>query len=159
MNTSQLVIQTALTFVAAGLGAIIGALLARRNEQFKHVQELRAAAYADFLRGFAKACRAQLDGSGDSRREEELEGRMLLADSRSRIAIYGSPGVLRSLAKFTNHGTQTETPEGMRSFAELCSLMRGHDGAKSVVSVDDIETVLFGVERDGDTSIVHRTHP
>lgn len=127
MNTAQLVAQTALTFIAAGLGAVIGALLARRNEQFKRVQELRSMAYADFLRGFARVGRAQVDGTNDDRsRLEELEGRMMVTDSRSRIAIYGSPEVIRSLAQFTRCGTQTLNPEGMRLFAEMCQRAKVH---------------------------------
>jgi hypothetical protein len=55
MTLQQLLIQTAVTFVAAGLGAIFGAFLTRRTERFKHLQELRSAAYADFLRGVATA--------------------------------------------------------------------------------------------------------
>lgn len=39
MSFTQLLIQTAATFVAAGLGAIFGAFLTRRTERFKHLQE------------------------------------------------------------------------------------------------------------------------
>jgi hypothetical protein len=45
MTLQQLLLQTAVTFVAAGLGAIFGAFLTRRTERFKHLQELRSAAY------------------------------------------------------------------------------------------------------------------
>jgi len=54
MSFSPLIIQTGVTFIAASLGAIFGAFLTRRIEQFKHLQELRSKAYADFLRGSAK---------------------------------------------------------------------------------------------------------
>ena len=50
MEITRFLIQTAVTFVAAGLGAILGAILGafltRRTERFKHLQELRSAAYA-----------------------------------------------------------------------------------------------------------------
>jgi hypothetical protein len=144
MNFSQLFIQTGVTFIAASLGAIFGAFLTRRVEQFKHLQELRSNAYADFLRGFARVGRAQTDDHGSERSKlEELEGRAAVADSRSRIAIYGSPNVVCSLARFINLGTQTLSPEGAKSFAELCSLMR-MESIKQQVSIEDIETVLFG---------------
>jgi hypothetical protein len=67
MNITQLLIQTGVTFIAAGLGTILGAFLTRRTERFKHLQELRYTAYADFLRGFAKVGRAQVDGTRDER--------------------------------------------------------------------------------------------
>ncbi len=139
----QLLIQTGVTFIAAGLGAILGAFLTRHTERFKHLQELRSTAYADFLRGFAKVGRAQIDGDrGERSKLEELEGRIVVADSRSRIAIYGSPDVLRALSKFIRLGTQSIRPEGMQAFAELCSLMR-REAIKHHASLDDVHTVLF----------------
>ena len=63
MSFTQLIIQTAVTFVAASVGATFGAFLTRRTEKFKHLQELRSAAYADFVRSIASAAeRAQSDG-------------------------------------------------------------------------------------------------
>ena len=44
MTFTQLIIQTAVTFVAASIGAIFGAFLIRRTERFRHLQELRTAA-------------------------------------------------------------------------------------------------------------------
>jgi|GEM_PF-1239962 len=144
MNTIQLLTQTGFTFIAASLGAIIGAFLTRRIERFKHLQELRSTAYADFLRGFARVGRAQADGNKDARsRLEELDGRITVTDARSRIAIYGSTTVIRAFAKFVEHGTQTIEPDGMRAFAELCSLMRA-EATKGGTPPEDIERVLFG---------------
>lgn len=144
MNTTQLLIQTGVTFVAAGLGAIFGAFLARRNEQFKHIQELRSAAYADFLRGFARVCRAQMDGGQDERSKlEELEGRAIVSDSRSRIVVYGSAPVVSSVAKFTLRGTETVTPEGKEAFAEMCSIMRAESAGQSA-PIADVKATLFG---------------
>lgn len=144
MDTAQLLVQTGVTFVAAGAGSILGAFLARRNDHFKHVLELRSAAYADFLRGFARVGRAQVD-RGDAARSklEELEGRAMVTDSRSRIVIYGSAAVVRALAQFTRRGTQTLTPEGMQAFAEMCSLMR-EEASQRGTPREDIETALFG---------------
>src|SRR5580692_7326803 len=125
MDFTQFAIQSAITFVAATIGATFGAFLTRRTERFKHFQELRTAAYVDFLRGFAKVGRAQNDTMRDERsRLEELEGRVIVTDSRSRIAIYGSKDVIHALSKFASLGTQTLTPEGQEAFIELCSLMR-----------------------------------
>jgi len=143
MNPEQLLIQTGVTFVAASLGAVFGAFLTRRTERFKHLQELRSAAYADFLRGFAKVGRAQVDSMGDERAKlEELEGRVIVTDSRSRIAIYGGTDVVHALSQFVGLGTQTLTPEGMRAFAGLCMLMRAEAGRKGAAA-EDITRILF----------------
>jgi ATP-dependent protease HslVU (ClpYQ) peptidase subunit len=143
MTITALLIQTGVTFVAASLGAIFGAFLARRMERFKHLQELRSTAYADFLRGFAKAARAQSDTMRDERSMlEELEGRVIVTDSRSRIAIYGGKDVVHALSKFIKLGTQTQNPDGMQAFTELCMSMRSEAGMERT-SFDDIDKVLF----------------
>jgi hypothetical protein len=143
MNLTQLLIQTAVTFVAASVGAVLGAFLARRAETFKHLQELRSAAYADFLRGFARVGRAQSDKMRDERSViEELDGRVLVTDSRSRIAIYGGKAVVHSLSRFITLGTQTLTPEGMQSFAELCMRMREETGREQA-PFEDVSKLLF----------------
>lgn len=144
MSMNQLLIQTALTFAAASLGAMFGAYLTRRTERFKHLQELRSVAYADFLRGFANVGRAQVDGNKDAQsRSDEREGRKVVTDSRSRIVIYGSTPVIRALAQFVSLGTQTQEPNGMKAFAEMCALMRS-DAAQQGASREDLERVLFG---------------
>ena len=73
---------------------------------------------------------------------EELEGRVFVTDSRSRIAIYGGETVVQALARFISLGTQTRTPEGMHAFAELCMLMRAEAGREQA-SFDDVSRVLF----------------
>jgi ATP-dependent protease HslVU (ClpYQ) peptidase subunit len=139
MTLVQFLIQIVVTFIAA----FFGAFLTRRTERFKHLQELRSTAYADFLRGFAKVGRAQSDTMRDERSMlEELEGRVIVTDSRSRIAIYGGKDVVHALSKFIGLGTQTHTPEGMQAFAELCMLMRAEAGMGRA-SFDDISRVLF----------------
>lgn len=144
MNVTQLLMQGSITFFAASLGAFLGAFLTRRTERFKHLQELRSAAYADFLRGFAKIGRAQSDGVRDERSWlEEREGRTVVTDSRSRIAIYGGKDVVHSLATFVTLGTQTLSPEGMDGFTNLCVLMRRETGREKV-QMEDIRKVLFG---------------
>jgi len=143
MTLSQLLLQTAVTFFAASIGAIFGAFLTRRTEKFKHLQELRSAAYADFLRGFARIGRAQTDTELDERGKlEELEGRVIVTDSRSRIAIYGGKDVVSAMSKFIATGTQTLTPEGMKAFAELCRSMRADTG-REPVPIEDITRLLY----------------
>jgi hypothetical protein len=139
MTPTQFLIQIVLTFAAAFLGAF----LTRQTEQAKHLRELRSTAYADFLRGFARVGRAQCDEMSQERREqEELDGRTLVTDARSRIVIYGGRDVVHALSQFVHAGTQSLTPEGQKQFARLCALMRAETG-KEQVSPQDIGTVLF----------------
>jgi hypothetical protein len=129
MSIAQLISQTAFTFLAATIGAFLGAFLTRRTERFKHLQELRSAAYSDFISGVANA--AQQSG-----------GIAQVADARARIAIYGGKGVVKSLSAFIARGAQTRNPEGMQAFAELCDLMRAETGREQV-PFRDIMQVLF----------------
>ena len=104
MNVTQLIAQTAITFIAATVGAFLGSFLTRRTERFKHLQELRSAAYIDFVSGVANAA-------------HRTGGIAEVADARCRIAIYGGKGVVRSLSGFIASGAQTRNREGMQAFA------------------------------------------
>jgi hypothetical protein len=140
MTVTQLIIQISVTFVAA----YFGAFLARRTERFKHLQELRSAAYADFVRGVAQAAEsAQSDGMRDEpRTPEQPRGVALVADSRARIAIYGGKDVVHSLSEFIALGAQTCNSEGMQAFANLCRSMRGETDRERV-SIENIKRILF----------------
>src|SRR5882724_6911447 len=131
MTLQQLLLQTAVTFVAAGLGAIFGAFLTRRTEKFKHLQELRSAAYTDFVRGVASAAERAMASEIKSGTPEPT-GRALVADSRARIAIYGGKDVVHSLSEFIALGAQTCNSQGMEAFAELCKSMRAETGRELV---------------------------
>jgi len=144
MTFTQLIIQTAVTFVAASIGAIFGAFLTRRTERFRHLQELRSAAYADFVRGVASAAeRAQSDSTRDEHGTlEQPMGRALVADSRARIAIYGGKDVVHSLSEFIALGAQTCNREGMQAFAALRRSMRTETGREHV-PIEDTTRILF----------------
>ena len=143
MTTPPLALQTGLTFVAATIGAIIGAFLTLRVNQSKHLQELRSAAYVDFLRGLAKVAIAQKDSLRDERSFlEQRDGMILLADAKARIGVYGSSQVVRALALFVSHGNQTRTDEGMDALTRLCELMR-KESVNEDVPFGDLSKMLF----------------
>ena len=136
MTLPQLLLQTAVTFAAASLGAIFGAYLTRRTERFKHLQELRSAAYADFVRGVAGAAEQS------HAHNTATGGIALVADARARIAIYGGKGVVHSLSEFIALGAQTCNAHGMQAFAELCTSMRAVTGREHL-PVEEISKILF----------------
>jgi hypothetical protein len=138
--TLTLAFQIVGTFAAA----FFGAWLTRRTERIKHVQELRSAAYADFVRGVATAAERAQSHSIENKHStpEQPRGWALVADSRARIAIYGGNDVLSALSKFFALGGQTRNPEGMLAFANLCRSMRAETG-RGHMPVEDISKVLF----------------
>jgi hypothetical protein len=131
MTLKQLFVQTALTCVAAALGAVFGAFITRWTDKYKQLLSLRAAADVDFLRGVAKLGIVQKDSLRDQESlMEERDGKITVADAKARIAIYGSRRVVRSLSKFMDGGAVLDTSERLRSFAEMCQLMR-NEGSPS----------------------------
>ncbi len=145
MTLKQLFVQTALTFVAAGLGAVFGAFLTRWTEKYKQLQSLRADAYVDFLRGVSKLGVVQKDAVRDKDSFlEERDAMITVADAKARIAIYGSREVVRSLSAFMDGGAVLNTSERLRSFAEICRLMRDEGSPRTQrVSFDDVHKLLF----------------
>ena len=65
MTLKQLFVQTALTCVAAALGAVFGAFITRWTDKYKQLLSLGADAYVDFLRGVAKLGIVQKDSLRD----------------------------------------------------------------------------------------------
>jgi len=73
---------------------------------------------------------------------EELEGRMIVTDSRSRIAIYGGKDVVLAMSEFVSRGTETLTTQGMAAFLVLCVAMRAEAG-RDRVSPEVVSDLLF----------------
>ncbi len=149
MAIPPLLTQTGTTLVAATIGSIIGAFLTLRVNRSKHLQELRSAAYVDFLRGLSKIAIARKDPIRDAHSlQEELNGVIMLADAKARIGIYGSGEVVRALARFVSHGSETVTPEGMDTLTEVCELMR-KESVNDGVPFDDLSRLLFSSPSGG----------
>ncbi len=82
------------------MGVIIGAALqyvfAKRREVSKQYLDLKSQAYVDFIKSASGMTQAQKQGN----QEKELEFRILLTDSKVRIAAYGSKEVIETMADF-----------------------------------------------------------
>ena len=134
--------------MAAGLGAIFGALLTRWTEKYKQLQSLRAAAYVDFLRGVSKLGVVQKDTLRDKDSFlEEREATIIVADAKARIAIYGSKEVVQSLSTFMDGGAVLDTGERLRSFAEMCQLMRNESSPRTQRVSFDVYTSCSSSKR------------
>lgn len=70
--------------------------------------------------------------------------RVLAAEAKARIAIYGSRKVVLSLVQFMRAGGSIQTPEQERACVTLCSKMREDSASgKEQVSEDDMSCLLF----------------
>ena len=119
------------------LGVVVGAslqyLFSRFLEERKHKRLLQAQAYADFLRGVAEAAHLNLDVN-----ENQVHAK--IADARARIALYGSPDVVRLLAQFEKAGNAIISEEQHEAFLLLIQAMRGDNKVEGAV----LKLVLLG---------------
>jgi hypothetical protein len=157
------VLTTIITSTVAALVSLSVLFLTRRSETIKHLQSLRTAAYVDFIRGVAalaavrEPALAELFHQEPSQPKEyflkEWEARLLVADAKSRIAIYGSKPVVSALADFLRGGVVLDSPERQKAFTAVCQVMRadsrpGPDAATD----DDVHFLLFGSDIKSETS-------
>ena len=99
----------------------------------------------DFLRGAAGLAAMN---PKNMRRPEQIDEytrfRVLVAEAKARIAIYGSKKVILSLAEFVRAGAQIDSPEQERLFITLCSNMRTDSvSSKEPVPYEEISCLLF----------------
>jgi ElaB/YqjD/DUF883 family membrane-anchored ribosome-binding protein len=126
-------VSATLAIVAAALGVVLGAHLARRNERAGSSDRLLAEALDEVVSSIADVA----SGQGASARAQ-------YASAVSRIALHASPAVVHSFRCFQDHAT-TYTQEGRERLLEALQLARrdlGHEPAAS----DDLRALRFGAD-------------
>ena len=117
--------------LAAGVvGVALGALLARRNEKQAATERLLVEAVSDLVDSVAGV--AQGDAGGHAR----------YASALARIALHGSPAVVRAFRDHQEDAT-TVTPEGRRLLMAAMQAARKELGHQSL-DESDLEVLLFG---------------
>ncbi|WP_133792558.1 hypothetical protein [Paraburkholderia silvatlantica] len=128
------------------LGVIIGALLqyyfTRHLDRQKHHRELRALAYADYLKCVSE--HANLKKSRESAEGRELGFRT--ADAKCRICLYGAPVVVSAFAAFERLGATMGTQEQRAAFTKMVLEMRNDSAYNGHVELTELEAVLLGYE-------------
>lgn len=130
------------------LGILAGASLqfyfGKRIETSKQFKLLQTQAYVDFLKGVAGVAKAQEFGD----KEKELEYVILVADSKTRISVYGSPTVAKKLAEFFREYSETISENGAKSYAKLIQEMREDSvDFNEKLSAKEIEYILFSAPK------------
>ena len=148
MKLNLIVLVPIVSAIVAAVVSLSVVFLTRRSETIKHLQSLRIAAYVDFIRavaGLAVVSRDAVQSKEHFAKDWEL--RMLLADAKSRIAIYGSESVVSSLAEFLRKGNILNTPERARAFTSVCQKMRGDTRPKlGKINDSEMHFLLFDYE-------------
>ena len=129
--------QTLITALLAFLGVVIGAFLQhwflRTSTKENNLREERQKAYSNFLQGVA------LQATSPGR-----EALAIVADAKSRIAIYGSDLVIGRLAAFETLGPNLDNRDSVHAFLNLVQSMRADSYKKeSSVDTEDLKVILF----------------
>lgn len=123
------------------IGVVIGALLqhalARSSQTRKQAAEARERAYADFLRAVAGVAH------GGTVAGDTAAAKLLAADAKARISVYGANTVIDALAKFEAQGATTSSPSGRSAFVALVEQMRKDVGHRAV-GREMLTALLFG---------------
>jgi len=133
MADASSVVTTALPLFGVGVGAILQYLFTRSAEVRKQAYSLRQQAYVDYLRALAQAGHA----SGS---EDLAKARLLAADAKTRIVVYGDRAVLEALASFEEAGPTLTNPRSIQCFLKLAFTMR----TKADIDEARLRTVLIG---------------
>lgn len=119
------------------LGVVLQFCLSRAAERERRTEELRSQLYAEYLRAVA--------ASGHLRSDEDLrDAHRDLASAKARIAVYGSPSVIKALAQFEEVGTNLTADTSATAFVSLVLKMR--DG-RGIVPERELRLVLLGAEQ------------
>jgi hypothetical protein len=137
--------------LVAAVVSVSVVFLGRRSETIRQLQVLRTAAYVDFIRAVAGLALLQKTPASMHEKEDSEKGKelvMLLADAKSRIAIYGGESVVSSMANFLRAGSVLDSPERANEFTAVCQKMRRDSSPKpDEVSDRDVHFLLFGFDQ------------
>ena len=75
--------------------------------------------------------------------QEAEKSRVLMADAKARISVYGGPKTLGALARFYKAGgTSLSDPASIAAFLKVCQAMRQETGGRAT-DVDYLSLILF----------------
>lgn len=103
-------------------------------------EDLKASAYVDFCRSAAELAISQRFKD----KSKELEATIALTSAKARIAIYGSPEVVRAMGEFFSTHGSLDSKEAIACFINAISLMRSQTvGEEGDVSPNALSQMFF----------------
>ena len=132
-----------MTLIYSLVGLVVGGLLQflfnQHLQEKKHQRELRAEAYADYLRSVSE--QSNFDLKDDSEKAKQLYAQT--ADSKCRIALYGAQAVISAFARFESLGSTMNSTEGREAFVHMVNAMRRDVLGKKIEYHSELEAVLI----------------
>ncbi|MEQ1687373.1 MAG: hypothetical protein ABL874_02245 [Sphingopyxis sp.] len=104
-------------FIAAIGGGVIQAWANRNFEEVKFGREARNDAYTAYEKGVSQLSFATTEEAKDS-------AHALIAEARSRIALFGSPRVVSAMSKAFRRGSDLHSDGAWQDHAEMIAAMR-----------------------------------
>jgi hypothetical protein len=127
--------------LGVGVGAVVQYCAARSLRRTGQLEELRSRAYVDFVRAVAAMSAGGV---------QETAGNAVadLTDAKVRIALYGSEGVIRTLATFCETEQRLSSQSARDAFLLLAVAMRADATAPQAAarSTHELATILYGYE-------------
>lgn len=134
--------QLWLFIVSSFIGVIVGAylqyLLGRRAEHERNIHARRTEAYVDLIKALAAISRP-----ASVTDEQSRQARILYAEARTRVVIYGSAKVVSAVAAFLRL-SDFESEQGAAALANIVKAMRVDGlGDGPMLPDSEIARVLF----------------
>jgi hypothetical protein len=128
------------------IGVIIGVLLqfifSKKSEFKKQQNLLKISAYTDLIKGLAGMAifRKNKDSS------KELEYKMLVADAKSRICVYGDDSVIKKISYFLKMGGTIDSTDSYRAFVDIIVEIRKKHIGSININLNDFSQLLLGTD-------------
>lgn len=122
------------------IGALLQFFLSKKSDERKQQNLLKVTAYTDFIKGLAGLAifHKQRDTS------KEMEYRMLVADAKSRICVYGDDTVIKKISHFLRNGGSIVTPDSYKIFVDIIVEIRKKHIGQVDLDINDFSQLLIG---------------
>jgi hypothetical protein len=108
-------------------GAAIQFIASIANEKWKHTRAMQTESYKLLMKAIAG--RAHADKNSDEKMAREYK--LMLAEAKAQIALYGSERAVAATAKFFLDHARIDGPESAEAFMDMAEAMRNDSFAKN----------------------------
>lgn len=130
-----------LPIIGVLLGASLQFVFSKKSESNKQRHMLKTKAYSDYLKAIAGIAVHQ--SSND--KILLVENRILLAEAKTRIVVYGASSVINRIAEFERASPVLDNPISQKKFMLIAMEIR-KEGLESSIDMNDISRLLIGLD-------------
>ena len=121
-------------------GIVLQFLLSKRNEIKKQRNLLKFSAYADLIKGLAGS--SILDKNSGI--EKQMESKILIADAKARICIFGDDSIIEKIAYYLR--MSNDCPDSEKTLVDIIVEIRRKHNNSASISVNDISQLILGID-------------